>query len=160
MIKGIHHIAIGVPDMAAGLAFYTQAFGFEVVQRQSIANAPLADQAIGLSDVDADMAMLKTANCFVELWQYRAPVGSDTTSRPCDLGYPHFAVEVEDIDSEYKRLIACGMRFVGEPVNFGDASAVYGQDPFGNTIEIYEIRNPEKPRLRAHQRLEQDGALA
>ena len=65
MIKGIHHIAIGVPDMTAGLAFYTQAFGFEVVQRQTIANAPLADQAIGLSGVDAYMAMLKTANCFV-----------------------------------------------------------------------------------------------
>ena len=159
MIKGIHHIAIGVPDMAAGLAFYTQAFGFEVLQKQTIVNAPLADQAIGLHGVDADMAMLKTANCFIELWQYRLPVGSDTTSRPCDQGFPHFAVEVEDIDSEYQRLMACGMQFVGEPVNFGDASAVYGQDPFGNTIEIYEIRNSEKPRLRAHQRLEQDGAL-
>ncbi len=159
MIKGIHHIAIGVPDMAAGLAFYTRAFGFEVLQRQAIVNAPLADQAIGLPGVDADMAMLKTANCYIELWQYRAPAGSDTTSRPCDLGYPHFAVEVEDIASEYKRLLACGMQFVGEPVNFGDASAVYGQDPFGNTIEIYEIRNPEKPRLKAHQRLEQNGTI-
>ena len=159
MIKGIHHIAIGVPDMAAGLAFYTEAFGFEVLQRQTIVNAPLADQAIGLPGVDADMAMLKTTNCYIELWQYRSPNGRDTTSKPCDLGYPHFAVEVEDIDLEYRRLLACGMRFVGEPVNFGDARAVYGQDPFGNTIEIYEIRNPEKPRLRAHQRLEQDGAV-
>ncbi|MGY8853804.1 MAG: VOC family protein [Pseudomonadales bacterium] len=149
MIKGIHHIAIGVPDLNAGMAFYTAAFGFEVLQRSTLANMPLVDQAIGLTGVDADMAMLKTANCFIELWQYRSPDGRDTTSRPCDLGYPHFAVEVEDIDSEYKRLMACGMRFVGEPVDFGDASAVYGQDPFGNTIEIYEIRNPEKPRLNA-----------
>ena len=153
MIKGIHHIAIGVPDMVAGLAFYTQAFGFEVSFQRTIKKSPSADQAIGLQGVDADMAMLKTANCFIELWQYRAPVGRDTTAQPCDLGYPHFALEVEDIDSEYQRLMACGMRFVGEPVNFGDSSAVYGQDPFGNTIEIYEIRNSITPRLNASHML-------
>jgi catechol-2,3-dioxygenase len=40
---------------------------------------------------------------------------------------------------------------VGPPVDFGDTSAVYGQDPFGNVIEIYEIRNPERAQL-AHLR--------
>ena len=47
MIKGIHHIAIGVPDLNAGMAFYTAAFGFEVLQRSTLANMPLVDQAIG-----------------------------------------------------------------------------------------------------------------
>ena len=47
MIKGIHHIAIGVPDLAAGVAFYEEAFGFTVAQSTTIKNAPLAEQAVG-----------------------------------------------------------------------------------------------------------------
>jgi glyoxylase I family protein len=42
---------------------------------------------------------------------------------------------------------AAGMEFVGEPVDFGTASAIYGRDPFGNVIEIYEIRDPDLPQL-------------
>lgn len=40
------------------------------------------------------------------------------------------------------------MRFVGPPVEFGDMSAIYGKDPFGNVIELYEIRDDERPQLR------------
>ncbi len=147
MIKGIHHIAISVPDLAAGVKFYEAAFGFTVAQSATIANAPLADRAVGLAGMDADMAMLEAGNCFIELWQYRAPVGDDKTSRPCDLGYPHFALEVVDILAEYKRLKTAGMTFVADPVDFGRASAVYGKDPFGNIIEIYEIRNDDQAQL-------------
>jgi catechol-2,3-dioxygenase len=32
-------------------------------------------------------------------------------------------------------------------VNFGDISAVYGRDPFGNVIEVYEIRDPNRAQL-------------
>ena len=39
------------------------------------------------------------------------------------------------------------MNFVGPPVDFGDSAAVYGSDPFGNVIEIYEIRDPTRPRI-------------
>jgi len=147
MIKGIHHIAISVPDLAAGIAFYEAAFGFTVAQSGTIANAPLADRAVGLTGMDADMAMMNAGNCFVELWQYRAPKGEDKTARPCDLGYPHFALEVTDISAEYERLKAAGMTFVADPVDFGRASAVYGKDPFGNIIEIYEIRNDDQAQL-------------
>ena len=45
------------------------------------------------------------------------------------------------------RLTAVGMVFVGPAQNFGDISAVYGRDPFGNVIEVYEIRDPNRPQL-------------
>ena len=147
MIKGIHHIAIGVPDLQAAIDFYGNAFGFSVVQQSRIAHMPLADQAVGVTAMDADVAMLKAPNCFIELWQYRSPRGSDKTSNPNDLGYPHLALQVTDIEVEHERLTTAGMEFVGPPVDFGDTSAVYGRDPFGNVIEIYEIRNSERAQL-------------
>jgi len=108
---------------------------------------PLADRAVGLQNISATMAMMRAGSCFVELWCYGHPKGENKVARPCDLGYPHFALEVVDIQAEQVRLENAGMTFVGPPVDFGDTSAVYGQDLFGNVIEIYEIRNPERIQL-------------
>jgi glyoxylase I family protein len=143
MIVGIHHVAISVPDLERALAFYRDLLGFEVVSRAEWdRDFPAGDRAIGLAETSARMAMLRAANAFVELWQYRHPVPEDRRARPCDLGYPHLALQVSGIAEEYARLKAGGMTFVGEPVDFGTSSAIYGADPFGNVIELYEIRDP------------------
>ena len=147
MIKGLHHVAIGVPELQVGIDFYCEAFGLTVVERSSIENHPLASAAIGQPNVVAEMAMLKTSNCYIEMWQYSYPRPSDRVANPQDLGYPHIAFQVEGIDAEVARLTGLGMVFVGPAQNFGDISAVYGRDPFGNVIEIYEIRDPNRPQL-------------
>jgi glyoxylase I family protein len=147
LIKGIHHIAIGVNDLDTAVDFYSSAFGFSVVQRATIDAMPKAEEAVGLHDMNANMAMLRAPNCFIELWQYYSPKARNQVSEPNDLGYPHMAIQVSDIEEEHRRLTAAGMRFVGPPVDFGDSSAVYGRDPFGNVIEIYEIRGSEKAQL-------------
>ncbi|MEM1434153.1 MAG: VOC family protein [Pseudomonadota bacterium] len=148
MIVGLHHVAISTPDLEAAVAFYSGLLGFEVVQRSGWdRDFPKADQAIGLSKTAAKMAMLQAGNAFVELWEYSNPTPEDRTARPCDLGYPHFALQVTDIDAEYARLSAGGMKFVGEVVDFGSSSAIYGRDPFGNVIELYEIRDESTAQL-------------
>lgn len=148
MIVGLHHVAIGVHDFDVALAFYTEALGFEVVQQSEFDDDPGANQAIGLSQIKAKMAMLKAPNAFLELWQYSNPEPVDLRSRPCDFGYPHIALQVEDIEAEYARLQGHGMEFVGDVVHFGDAaSAIYGRDPCGNIVELYEIRTSELARL-------------
>jgi glyoxylase I family protein len=149
MIVGIHHVAISVPDLDRALAFYGDLLGFEVVQRSEFdRDMPLADRAIGLAEVAARMAMLRAPNAHVELWEYRNPPPEDRTARPCDYGYPHMALQVRGIAEEYERLKAGGMTFVGDPVDFGTSSAIYGRDPFGNVIELYEIRDPSIAQLR------------
>lgn len=149
MIVGLHHVAIGVDDFDKALKFYTEALGFEIVQQSEFDNDALANQAIGLDAVKAKMAMLKTSNAFVELWQYSNPAPQDLRSRPCDYGYPHLALEVDDIQMEYDRLVTHGMEFFGEVVHFGnDASAIYGRDPCGNIIELYEIKTAEIAQLQ------------
>lgn len=148
MIVGLHHVAIGVNDFDKALTFYTEALGFEAVQQGEFSNDTHAERAIGLTGIKAKMAMLKAPNAFVELWQYSQPEPEDLRSRPCDYGYPHFALQVDDIQAEYDRLSAHGMEFVGDVVHFGDdASAIYGRDPCGNIIELYEIKNENLAQL-------------
>ncbi|MFT4796995.1 MAG: glyoxylase I family protein [Candidatus Azotimanducaceae bacterium] len=148
MIVGVHHIAIGVSDLDAAVQFYTEAFGFVVVQTQAFDSNPMVDSAINLKNAKARMAMLKTPNNFIELWEYQNPSPNDRRSEPSDLGYPHFALQVRGIDEEYKRLKACGMTFGGAPVHFSpETAAIYGKDPFGNIIELYQIESPDIPRL-------------
>jgi glyoxylase I family protein len=149
MIVGIHHVAVGVPDFERGLSFYRDTLGFDVVQQSEFrGDTPLADRAIGLEQVGARMAMLKAGNAFVELWQYTHPEPLDRRGRPCDYGYAHICLQVDGIDAEYRRLVEAGMEFAGAPVDFGSASAIYGKDPFGNTIELYEIRDPRTAQLQ------------
>ena len=148
MIHGIHHIAIGVPDFDRGLAFYRDLLGFEVVQEMQLENFEAGDRAVGLKGIKARMAMLRTSNTHIELWQYAHPQPRDTSALPSDYGYVHFALQVSDIRAEYDRLSAAGMAFVGEPVDFGRSSAIYGKDPFGNVIELYEIRDPSISQIR------------
>ncbi len=107
MIVGLHHVAISVPDLERGLSFYRDQLGFEVVQRSEFDGTfEGASRAIGLANVKANMAMLKTPNSFVELWEYHHPVPEDRTARPCDYGYPHMALQVRGITEEYERLKA------------------------------------------------------
>ncbi|NIP13369.1 MAG: hypothetical protein GWM88_00955 [Pseudomonadales bacterium] len=147
MIVGVHHVAIGVPDFETGLAFYRDVLGFEVLSESDLSGDRLADRAIGLADVRAQVAMLKAPNIYIELWSYSNPEPDDKRQRACDYGYPHFALQVRDIQGEYARLSAAGMEFVGEPAEFGGSAAIYGKDPFGNIIEIYEIRDPAIAQL-------------
>lgn len=147
MIVGIHHVAIGVPDFQRGLAFYRDVLGFEVLSTGTLADNAAADRCIGLTDARAEVAMLKAANAYIELWSYANPHPKDLKARPCDYGYPHFALQVRGIREEYERMRDLGMEFMDEPVDFGTTSAIYGKDPFGNIIEIYEIRDATTPQL-------------
>ena len=62
---------------------------------------------------------------------------------PADHGYAHIALQVSDIHEEYGRLIEAGMTFHEPPVELGGSLAIYGRDPFGNIVELYE---PSKER--------------
>ena len=139
MIDGLHHVAIGVPDLDGAVAFYAEAFGCELLWRSNI-DKPRAevDAVIGISGVRANAAMLRLGSVHLELWEYFEPEPVDRTSPPSGLGYPHIAIAVTDIEAEHARLSDLGMTFVGPPVDMGRQKAVYGRDPFGNIVELYE----------------------
>lgn len=114
MIEGIHHVAVGVPDLEAALSFYLDGLGIKEVQRSSFSGSmPVVEAAIGIKEPSAQMDMLRGGNAHVELWQYDKPEPRGFRADPPDLSYPHFVLEVKDIRYEYERLLQEGMTFVG-----------------------------------------------
>lgn len=149
MIVGLHHVALVVTDLNEGIEFYSQHLGFELVdQFEWHGDNPVIDSTIGLPGSAARGAMMRTSNAHVELWQYSVPESRDRRADPNDRGYSHIALQVQGIAEEHARLSAAGMNFVGPPVDFGNSSAIYGRDPFGNVVELYEIREESLPQLR------------
>ncbi|NQD93847.1 glyoxalase/bleomycin resistance/dioxygenase family protein [Pseudomonas sp. CrR25] len=152
MILAFAHPGLVVDDLDKARAFYQAMFGFKVIATEGWANNPQVGKAIGCPGAAADSLMLAGHNCFLELFQYHAPLANGPA--PAALlahqpGIRHLAFYVSDCRGEYRRLLALGGQPLGEPVDLGDnCYAVYARDPFGNILELCEIPSPaEQPTL-------------
>lgn len=142
MITGIHHVAISVPDLDQAVAFYHGTLGFEKVFSNSwFGDRDQADQVIGLKNTHAKVQMLKAGNAYLELWEYikPKPLEQKFNYSPANHGIAHIALQVSNIHAEFERLSNAGMTFHQSPVDLGNSHAIYGRDPFGNVIELYEV---------------------
>jgi catechol 2,3-dioxygenase-like lactoylglutathione lyase family enzyme len=104
----------------------------------------MIDGIVGLKDSAAKTAFMRAGNLNIELFEYSSPMGSpNDPNRPAsDHGYTHFCVETDDIDADFTRLSAMGMRFHAPPTPkgaIGTLRACYGRDPEGNIIELVEF---------------------
>lgn len=142
MIRGLHHCAIASTDVDKLAKFYCDMFGFAKITEGSWdrGNAEL-DAIVGLRDSASRFVMLGTKNCFLELFEYSSPEVSpgDPNRRACDPGITHLCMYVSDIESEYNRLVAGGMRFHAPPLSSNVIRVTYGRDPDGNIIELMEV---------------------
>ena len=136
----LDHTGLVVPDLDAAVAFYVSAFDMTVVSRESDTDVP--STAIGLPGelVRLRGAILRAGTTHLELHQYLTPVGTGQR-RACDTGFGHIAFAVPNIDEACRFLIARGVAFNTEPqvITTGDLAGrrwVYGQDPWGNVIEL------------------------
>ena len=142
MITGIHHVAISVPDLDKAVEFYHGTLGFKKIFANSWnGDREEADQVIGLDRTSAKVQMLKAGSAYLELWEYIEPKPEEQKKdySPADHGIAHIALQVTDINDEFERLQTSGMTFHQQPVDLGNSSAIYGRDPFGNIIELYEV---------------------
>lgn len=145
MINGVHHVAISTPDLERITAFYCDVLHFEPVAYAGgwERGSDLIDRIVGLRDSACRQQLVRCGNLFIEFFEYSSPPPRrQATDRPvCDHGYTHIALDVTDIDAEYARLTAAGMRFHHPPVHDPEAglAATYGRDPDGNVVEIQEV---------------------
>jgi len=144
-IKGIHHLAISVPDLAAARAFYCDVLGFDVAEAFDFGPDEESERVTRVRGAAADVLMLRAGNVHLEIFEYKnAGVKEQAPGRPvCDHGYTHFALEVDgDIDEVYEGLAKAGVEWhsplVGSLEDEG-YRVTYGRDPFGNVIEIQKL---------------------
>lgn len=150
MLLGFHHLAIATADLDRLSAFYCDLLDFSVVHRGSWAmGSHEIDDMVGLKQSSARFAVLRCSNAYLEIFEYHSPKGrpGDVNRPVCDHGYTHFCLAVREIDAEYERLTAAGMRFHCRPHNGPGKPqrAAYGRDPDGNVIELIEILAEQHP---------------
>lgn len=144
-IKGIHHIAISVPDLSQARDFYCGVLGFQVAEEFDFGPDEISDRVTGVEGAEADVLMLRAGNVHVEIFEFKnKSVNPQHGNRPvCDHGFTHFALEVDgDIQAVYESLEQAGVKWQSPVV--GDLeiegySVTYGRDPFGNVIEIQKL---------------------
>jgi catechol 2,3-dioxygenase-like lactoylglutathione lyase family enzyme len=142
MMKGFHHAALSTPDLDRCVKFYTEVIGCEVAWTFGWPQgSPAADQVTGLRDSAARAAMLKLGSSFIEIFEFSSPPGRPVTGeRPvCDHGITHICLEVTDMQAEYARLAALGVRFHCPPQAQDTGWVVYGRDCDGNVLELLEF---------------------
>jgi glyoxylase I family protein len=146
MIKSFHHIGISAINMEKLCEFYCNAFGFErlfeMEWKQGTQMGEQCDIIIGIEQSAAKVIMAQKGGLTLEFFQYSSPTPKPVSPdwRVCDHGLTHICFEVDDIDFEYERLSKAGMTFHAcPPAVFEGMRAIYGRDPEGNVIELFEM---------------------
>jgi len=149
MIEGIHHVAISTPDAERLLRFYRDLLGFEVLFDQTWPpGTVVADRITGLEGSSARQLVLGAGNAYFELFQYTSPDPrpADPDRPVCDHGLTHMCLDVDDLDIEYERLSAAGVRFHAPPQDLGaGVRTTYARDPDGNVVEFQELASHDHP---------------
>ena len=148
MIRGIHHTAISTADLPRSIAFYRDVLGFEeVLDFEWPEGTANMNATHALAETAGRVVLMRLGRSMIELFDFQTPTPRPVDpDRPlCDHGITHLCLDVVDIDQEYERLRAAGMRFHCAPVQNGDARMTYGRDPDGNVIELLEFLNPDDP---------------
>ena len=157
--KGIQHIGVSVPDLDKARAFYLDLLGaVEVGPPLEWRDNPFIDEVIGLKGSAARQFMCRLGNAHIEVFEYSAPAPErqDPDRGVNHHGYTHFAVQVDDIQACYQRLLDAGIRVHAPPSMAGVTvdeqgrksgyAATYCRDFFGNVFEIMEIY--DDPQIR------------
>lgn len=141
MIRRILHTAISTPDLDRLARFYCEVLGFTCLSEGDWpVGSGVIDEVIGLNGSSARSVVLGLDGTAVELFEFRSPQPApQSADRPaCDHGYTHLCLGVTDMQAEYARLSAAGMRFHSPPRRMGRVMMAYGRDPDGNIIELFE----------------------
>ncbi|MEV5902479.1 VOC family protein [Streptomyces sp. NPDC052127] len=123
----IHLTSVFVDDQAKAEQFYTEILGF--VKKHDV---PLGEQARWLTvvapdELDGTELLLEPAG-HPAVQPYRDTLVKD--------GIPLAQFAVTDVEAEYERLRALGVRFTQEPLAMGPVTTAVFDDTCGNLIQI------------------------
>lgn len=147
MVTGIHHTSFVVSEMDLSLKFYRDLLGMTVAV-DAIMSGEMLDKEVALTGARLRIVELAPGNGppYLELLQYYSPPGKPfpAGARCCDVGMPHVALIVPDIQDAYNKLNKQGVKFTAPP-QFVDAGAfkgcrtAYCYDPDGIVVELWQM---------------------
>ena len=122
-LQRMDNVLIVVEDIEAAKAFFAE-LGMEL-EGQTTVEGPWVDRTVGLSDVRADIAMMRTPDGHgrVELSQFHTPpaVRTEPEDAPANaLGIRRIMFAVDDIDDTVARLRSHGAELLDEIAQYQD----------------------------------------
>ena len=141
-IQRMDNVLIVVEDLEAAIAFFTE-LGMKLDGETQV-EGTWAGKVIGLDDVRADIAMMRTpdGHSRVELSRFHTPqaIRAEPEDAPANaLGIRRIMFAVEDIDDVVSRLRGYGAELVGEIAQYEDLYRLcYVRGPEGIVIGLAE----------------------
>jgi catechol 2,3-dioxygenase-like lactoylglutathione lyase family enzyme len=131
------HSSLSVRDLDTAVAFYCQAFGFDVAFEERGMDA-LIESVVGAPGLRCDLAQLRQpgTNHVLELIAFRQ--GEQEAGSPTHPGEGHVAFVVDDLDGTLERLRALGAEQLGLVTKFPEGRSVYLREPSGSIVELSE----------------------
>jgi catechol 2,3-dioxygenase-like lactoylglutathione lyase family enzyme len=155
MILSHHHVSFTVSNLQKTEAFFEQ-----ILQYKRIGGGhydfPYIKRQVGYPDAVLEIALLthkgepfKTTGFMIELIEYVRPKCDPTDTSTCRPGSAHLCFLVEDLRSEYERMVSLGVEFISSPneVSYGankGALAVYFKGPDNIRLEMLQPANSRK----------------
>src|SRR4029078_1752812 len=138
MVKRMDNVLIVVDDLEAAKAFFIE-LGL-TLEGETIVAGPSVGKLIGLEDVRATLAMLRTPDGQgIELDKFHTPeaIRFGPVDAPVNtLGLRRVMFAVEDIDAVVTRMLAHGAELIGE-MRYGDSYRLaYIPGPEGNIVGL------------------------
>ena len=123
-LRRMDNVLIVVDDLEAAKAFFAE-LGMEL-EGEATNEGPSVDRVVGLDDVRADIAMMRTPDGHgrVELAKFHTPpaVRTEPEGAPANaLGIRRIMFAVDDLDDVLARLRSHGAELVGEIAQYGDS---------------------------------------
>lgn len=118
--------SVCVSDQERALKFYTEKIGFTV--KQDIPVGEFRWLTVGNSDDEIELVLEPN----------QLPSAQAFQKDLFEKGIPATALQVDDIDAEYKRLCDNGVTFKSEPQDMGGVMVASFDDTCGNYIQLYQ----------------------
>lgn len=145
------HTGITVSNLERSLTFWRDVLGFEP-SHTAHQTGEMASEITGVAGAEIKLAVVKAPGGYkIELLEYLAPAERKryVDVRPCDVGFVHIALVVDDLDAILNAINASGWKAAGKPQTLQSGPnagkrVVYVRDPDGTTIEF--MQQPKSSR--------------
>jgi catechol 2,3-dioxygenase-like lactoylglutathione lyase family enzyme len=128
----IYVTSVFVDDQAKALAFYTETLGF--VKKNDIPLGEASWLTVVAPDDPDGTELLLEPDVHPAAKPFKAALVAD--------GIPLTSFAVDDVNAEYERLRALGVRFTQPPTAMGPTTTAVFDDTCGNLIQIVHVAAP------------------